>query len=230
MPDAPNLTQKILGFFLKESAAVPGATSPPLTAAPRPASSISPTAPAGAQPAPASDPAAPDAKFAEHFAQLLAKNNPPGPDYFEFQEALRGLAALGLPEAQRYQAAWATFKAMGGPSDRATLINTAQQYLHALRADRAAFQQSAATAATERVGALQAEQQRLRAENETLTRQLAELQARLNANTERLRTLDGETATQAARLDERRRAYDATFAHFTTQIEGDIARIGQHLG
>jgi hypothetical protein len=39
----------------------------------------------------------------------------------------------------------------------------------------------------------------------------------------------GYAAEQATRLDERRRAYDTTYAHFTQQIEGDIARIGQHL-
>jgi FtsZ-binding cell division protein ZapB len=233
MPDSTSLSQKILGFFVKEAApstatgANPPAPAPTMGNPPPPLPG--PTSPKPAASAAAATSPALDTKFAEHFAQVLAKNNPPGPDYFEFREALRGLSDLGLPEAQRYQAAWASFKAMGGPPDRAALLTTAQQYLNALRADRAAFQQSAASAATERVGALQAEQQRLRAENEALTRQLAELQARLTANSERLRTLDGETAAQAARLDERRSAYDTTYAHFTGQIEADIARIGQHL-
>ena len=232
MAEPSTLSQKILGFFVKEAPAPaggPGAAAAPARPVGPPGPPSGPPVPLGASAAAGSQGAV-DVKIAEHFAQVLAQSNPPGPDYFEFREALRGLSDLGLPEAQRYQAAWAAFKAMGGPTDRSALVNTANQYLHALRADRAAFQQTAAAASTERVGALQAEQQRLRAENEALTRQLAELQARLTANSERLRTLDGETAEQASRLDERRRAYDTTFAHFTQQIEADIARIGQHLG
>lgn len=246
MPELSSLSQKIFGFFVKEPlpaggapigvSAAPGTPLPghpvagPPAAGTRAGSGPAASGPAAGVPGRPGEPGALDARFAEHFAQLLAKNNPPGPDYFEFQEALRGLADLGLPEAQRYQAAWATFKAMGGPSDRAALVHTAQQCMNVLRADRAAFQQSAATAATERVGALQAEQQRLRADNEALTRQLSELQARLTANADRLRVLDGETTEQATRLDERRRAYDVTFAHFTQQLETDIARISQYLG
>lgn len=220
MPDSDNLGHKILSFFIKEES---------LSGKPAPASS----APAGSSAAPPSAAPAPtgtvDAKFAEHFAGVLAKNNLPGPDYFEFRETLRSLASLGLSEDQQYQAAWASFKALGGAPDVARLTSTANQYLAILGKDREAFGQSVEAAIAERVGGLQREQQQLQADSEALTRQLAEIQQKLAANATRLAAIGGEVAEQSGRLNQNRQNYEATYGHFTSQIRADLAKITQYL-
>jgi len=220
MPDSDNLGHKILSFFIKEES---------LSGKPAPASG----APVGSGPAPAGAAPAPtgtvDAKFAEHFAGVLAKNNLPGPDYFEFRETLRSLVGLGLSEDQQYQAAWASFKALGGAPDVARLTSTANQYLTVLGKDREAFGQSVEAAIAERVGGLQREQQQLQADSEALTRQLAEMQQKLAANAARLAAIGGEVAEQSGRLNQNRQNYEATYGHFTSQIRADLAKIGQYL-
>jgi len=220
MPDSDNLGHKILSFFIKEES---------LSGKPAPASG----APVGSGPAPAGAAPAPtgtvDAKFAEHFAGVLAKNNLPGPDYFEFRETLRSLASLGLSEDQQYQAAWASFKALGGAPDVARLTSTANQYLTVLGQDREAFGKSVEAAIAERVGGLQREQQQLQADSEALTRQLAEMQQKLAANAARLAAIGGEVAEQSGRLNQNRQNYEATYGHFTSQIRADLAKIGQYL-
>ena len=220
MPDSDNLGHKILSFFIKEES---------LSGKPAPASS----APVGSSAAPPSAAPAPtgtvDAKFAEHFAGVLAKNNLPGPDYFEFRETLRSLASLGLSEDQQYQAAWASFKALGGAPDVARLTSTANQYLAILGKDREAFGQSVEAAIAERVGGLQREQQQLQADSEALSRQLAEIQQKLAANATRLAAIGGEVAEQSGRLNQNRQNYEATYGHFTSQIRADLAKIDQYL-
>jgi hypothetical protein len=220
MSDSDNLGHKILSFFIKEES---------LSRKPNPAS----PAAAGSAPAPAANPAAPagavDAKFAEHFASVLAKNNLPGPDYFEFREALRSLGSLGLSEDQQYQAAWASYKALGGAPDVTLLAGTANQYLAILGKDREAFGQSVDAAIAERVGGLQREQQQLQADTETLTRQLAEIQQKLTANAARLAAIGGEVAEQSGRLTQNRQNYEATYGHFTGQIREDLAKITRYL-
>ena len=220
MPDSDNLGHKILSFFIKEES---------LSGKPAPASG----APVGSGPAPAGAAPAPtgtvDAKFAEHFAGVLAKNNLPGPDYFEFRETLRSLGALGLGEDQQYQAAWASFKALGGAPDVAQLTNTANQYLAILGKDREAFGQSVEAAVNERVGGLQREQQQLQADSEALTRQLAELQQKLAANQTRLAAIGGEIAEQSGKLNQNRQNYEATYGHFTGQIRDDLTKITRYL-
>lgn len=231
MPDSENLGHKILSFFIKdEGPAAPPAPAPgPPPAAPGP---LAAGQPANTPfPAAASRPAAGtiDAKFAEHFAQVLAKNNQPGPDYFEFRGALQGLAGLGLGEEKQFQAAWASFKAMGGMPEVAALSRTGAQYLAALSADRDGFARSVEAALSERVGGLQAEQQRLQAENQSLAAQIADLQQRLAANTSRLTAISSEAAEQSARLGQSRQNYEATYAHFTQQIKDDLSKISQYL-
>lgn len=224
-----SIGRKILSFFVKEEEpGVATGTSPaPASTSPRPASPASASTPA--LPVSPASTGSVDAKFAEHFSNVLAKNNPPGPDYFEFRETLRSLMNLGLPEDKQYQAAWASFKALGGGSDIATLTNTANQYIAALNKDREAFGKSVEAALTERVGGLQNEQKRLQTENEALAKQLVEIQKQIDANTNRLSAITGEISEQSGKITQNQQNYDTTFAHFTDQIKGDIAKMGQYL-
>jgi len=99
MPESDqSIGRKILGFFIKgDETGVPaagtGSTGTTATGTP-PAGSPGPVVPRPpttvSAPAPVSPvPGTIDPKFAQHFADVLAQNNPAGPDYFEFRETLR---------------------------------------------------------------------------------------------------------------------------------------------
>lgn len=218
MPDAEkSFGRKLLSFFVEEA---PASSAPP---------------PDPGAPAPAPTPSVPtatgqvDVKFVDHFGSVLAKTNPQGPDYFEFRETLRSLSSLGLSEEKQFQAAWASFKALGGPTDAAVLTQTAQQYLAALAADREAFLKTVDASLADKVGGLQQEQKTLQAENEKLAAQLAELQNRMKANADRLSNIGGEVEAQTAKLAQNKAAYEATYAQFTDQIKGDVSKMGSYL-
>ena len=85
-----SIGRKILSFFVKEEEPGVATGTKPTTGPtpPRPAAEPSGPTPAPSIPVPSSG--AIDAKFAEHFATVLAQNNPPGPDYFEFRETVSG--------------------------------------------------------------------------------------------------------------------------------------------
>lgn len=234
-----SLGRKILSFFVKDEEPGTATGTPPATtsapAAPRPSagvptpnvSSPGPVTPVGES---AERPVgAVDSKFAEHLANVLAQNNPPGPDYFEFRETLRSLGNLGLSEEKQFQAAWASFKALGGSADAMVLTNTANGYIAALNKDRDGFTKSVETALAERVGGLQNEQKRLQTDNESLAKQLVEIQKQIDANTNRLTAITGEISEQSAKITQNRQNYESTFAHFTGQIKDDIAKMAQYL-
>lgn len=235
MPESDqSLGKKILGFFVKpdeDPALTTAVGSPPAQrGTPRPpdTTDVQPvrSSPSGTIPATTGSL---DDKFAQHFADVLAQNNPPGPDYFEFRETLRSLQNLGLTEEKQYQAAWASFKALSGTTDVGLLTGTANQYVSALNKDRDGFGKSVEAALTERVGGLQTEQQKLQRENEALAKQLLEIQKQIDANTNRLDSIGGEITEQSAKIEQNRQNYDATFAHFTNQIKADLDRIKQYL-
>lgn len=232
-----SIGRKILSFFVKEedvsgtvSTGTPpvGASAP---AAPRPSANalVAGSTNAASAPQPAVVAGTVDQKFAEHFANVLAQNNPPGPDYFEFRETLRSLSTLGLPEDKQYQAAWASFKALGGVTDAGMLSNTANGYIAALNKDREGFGKSVDAALAERVGGLQNEQKRLETENDTLAKQLVEIQKQIDANANRLTAINGEITEQSGKITQNRQNYETTFAHFTNQIKDDISKMTQYL-
>lgn len=224
--------EKILGFFVKEEAqgstpagSVPTGNAPPSTPG-SPQGYAPPPQTPGPPPQP---PGTVDAKFAGHFTEVLTKANVQGPDYFEFRETLRHLADLGLPEDKRYQAAWASFRAMASGVSVQLLTSTANQYLTALSADRDLFLKSVETALNERVGGLQNEQKQLLADNEATTKQIAELQKRINANNERLANIGGEITEQSTKLTQNRSNFEATYASFTEQIKNDVSKVQTYL-
>ncbi|MCY7352534.1 MAG: hypothetical protein LH606_18065 [Cytophagaceae bacterium] len=219
--------RKILNFFVKESeGSASSHASPPTTA------NAAKTTAAGPVTTPTLKPTAGgslDTRFVDHFASVLDKTNLKGPDYFEFRETLRSLNNLGLTEEKQFQAAWASFKAMGGIAEVAVLTNTANQYLTALNADREAFLKSVDGAVAEKVGSLQNEQKNLQAENESLAKQMQELQNRMSANLERLTKTGGEIEEQSGKIKQNRDNYEVTFATFTEKIKNDLAKIAQFL-
>jgi hypothetical protein len=222
MPDQEkSFGRKLLSFFVQEAPPHPAPAPPAPTGAPE-------TAPVRSAPAPVPAGSV-DARFVDHFAGLLTKANLQGPDYYEFREILRNLTNLGLPEDKQFQAAWASFKAMGGAADAAVLTTTANQYLATLNADREAFAQSAEKALSDKVGGLQAEQKRLQAENEAIARQIAELQQKREDNDRRLASLTGELEEQTGKIRQNRANYEATFATFAGQIKSDVANIAAYL-
>ncbi len=222
MPDSEkSFSQKILGFFVQDTPSEP-ATATPAVSRPGPS-------PASPPPATVAATGSVDTKFADHFAEVLGKTNLKGPDYFEFRETLRSLSSLGLDEEKRFQAAWASFKALGGVSEVAVLTNTASQYLSALSADREAFLKSVDAALAEKVGGLQQEQKTLQAENDSLSKQITELENRIRANGDRLSKIGGEIEQQSGKLAQNKASYEATHAHFTDQIKGDVSKIGSYL-
>lgn len=227
-----SIGRKILSFFVKEEEPdIARGTAPaPTAATPRPVPTTpeqpdTPTQPVASSAASGTI----DPKFAEHFANVLAQNNPPGPDYFEFRETLRSLGNLGLSEDKQFQAAWASFKALGGSGEVTALTNTANNYIAALTKDRDGFSKSVQTALAERVGSLQTEQKRLQSDNETLAKQLVEIQKQLDANKSRLAAIDDEVHEQTARITQNQQNYESTFAHFTNQIKADMAKMTQYL-
>ncbi|GAA4402463.1 hypothetical protein GCM10023187_17570 [Nibrella viscosa] len=228
-----SIGRKILGFFVKEepenSPAPAQPNAPGVTAGPATPGMPGPGTARPGNAAPMGGLSSSEQKFIEHFAAVLEKTNLQGPDYFEFRETLRNLSNLGLGEEKQYQAAWASFRAMGGVSDVSVLTNTANQYLSALNADRESFAKSVDDALRERVGGLQNEQKQLQTENETLAKQILELQNKINANNERLSKIGAEIDEQSQKINQNRQTYEVTYNTFVEQIKADVARIASYL-
>ena len=170
-----------------------------------------------------------DKKFVDHFVSLLENSNLKGPDYFEYMQALKSLSGLGLSEDKQYQAAWASFKAMGGITDVNVLSNTANQYVGFLDNDRQGFLKDVEAAIVQKVGGLKNDLKSTQDENEAIAKQIIDLQNRINANNEKITKTTGDITEQSAKITTNKNNYEITYNSFVEQIKGDIARIKQYL-
>lgn len=223
----PGIGKKILSFFIKDAdETAPAAQAPkPATASPAPETS---------KPAPvtvtnAAGTGQIDKKFTEHFVNLLEKANLPGPDYFEYKQALQSMEGLGLGEEKQFQAAWASFKAMGGVKDTTVLRTSADQYLTILVKDRESFLKDVEKAIKERVGALQDEHQKLEQTNAAYAQQIIDLQKKIDDNKNRLGQIAGEVSEQTAKINTNKDSFEVTYVSFVDQIQSDLAKINQYL-
>lgn len=223
-----SLGKRLLGFFIKEEESSPRVST---TETQRAHPTVSGTASASVSNSAGT--ADVDRKFVEHFVALLEKANQPGPDYFEFKQALKSMDGLGLDEAKKFQASWASFKAMAGPPGGAAEISvltaSANQYISILDRDRTGFLKDVEKALNERVGSLTQELSRLQEENKVHAQQIMELQKKINANNERLGQINGEIQEQSVRINDSRDSYDITYHSFVEQINSDVAKINQYL-
>lgn len=220
----PGIGKKILSFFIKDAdevAAKPSVAGP----APEP----SKPAPAPATVTNAAGTGQIDKKFVEHFVNLLEKANLPGPDYFEYKQALQSMEGLGLGEEKQFQAAWASFKAMGGAKDTAILKTSAEQYLGILVKDRESFLKDVEKAIKDRVGALQDEHKKLEDANAAYAQQIIELQKKIDENKNRLGQISGEVSDQTAKINTNKDSFEVTYLSFVDQINADLSKINQYL-
>jgi DNA-binding transcriptional MerR regulator len=201
----PGIGKKILSFFIKENegpARQGSNTSAPLESQ-KPAAS---------------------AKVSN-----VAKANLPGPDYFEYKQALQNMEGLGLGEEKLFQAAWASFKAMGGVKDPTILKTSADQYLAILDKDRSSFLKDVEKAINDRVGSLQNEQKKLEESNAAFSQQIADLQKKIDENKNRLGQISGEVTEQSAKINANKDSFEITYRSFVEQISSDLTKINKHL-
>lgn len=170
-----------------------------------------------------------DKKFVDHFVQLLENSNLKGPDYFEFMQALKGISGLGLSEEKQFQAAWASFKAMGGITDINVLTATANQYIALLDADKQGFLKDVDNAVTQKVGGLQNDLKNTQTENEAMAKQIIELQQKINENNDKITKISSDIAEQSGKITSNKNNYEITYDSFVEQIKGDIAKITAYL-
>ncbi|TDB64604.1 hypothetical protein [Arundinibacter roseus] len=216
--------KKILGFFIKEEE---NAVKQPVTQASIPASP--PTPPTPAVVSNSSGTATVERKFVDHFVALMEKANLPGPDYFEYKQALKSMEGLGLTEEKQFQASWGSFKAMGGVVDPTVLTTSANQYVNILTNDRTNFLKDVEKAIQDRVGSLSQEHKKLEDDNKAFAEQILALQKKIETNSTRLNQIKEEIDVQSAKITENRDSYEVTYKSFVEQIQSDLNKIKTYL-
>lgn len=179
-----------------------------------------------ATPQPATSGAVSD-KFLDVLMNALEKNNQAGFDYLEFRQALKNLAKMPMDEATRFHSAYAMSQTMGVTP--AKLTESAQFYLDVLTKEQAHFNEAHAQQRARLIGNREEEIKNLEAAIQQKSEQIAQLTRQIEEHRQKSEQIRQEIADNTLKIESTKSDFDATLAAVAGQIEGDMAKIKEHL-
>lgn len=195
--------------------------------APKPASTIKPTGPSGIAPIgstsvgviPAADPTF-QSEFGQYLDKILQDANLPGPDYYEFANALNTLKASPLTEEQKYVTIFAGFAAQGVTPQ--ALVDAAQKYIAILGQKKSTeFDTSVQSAEL----AIKTKEESIRVwgeENIKLSNQIAD-------NAKKISDATTEVNQMKTKVEVKKTTFNMAYQNFIKKIMDDIENIKKYL-
>lgn len=198
------------------------------------------TTPAAQKNTPEQTPAAPavqarpvssDGRITDKFVQILLdaleKSNQQGFDYFEFRQALKNLEKMPMDEATRYRSAYAMAQAMNATPDK--LVESAQYYLNVLAGEQSKFNEAHAQQRAKLIGNREEDVRNLEAMIQNKAEQIKQLTLQIEEHRKSSEQIRAEIGDSTVKIENTKADFEATFANVAGQIQGDVAKIQQHL-
>ncbi len=172
-----------------------------------------------------------DGKVNEKFMEVLFKAmeavNTPAFDYFEYRQAVNNLASMPMDEATRYKSAYAMAQTMGASSD--ALINSANGYLSALKAEDSKFQQAANNQAQSQIGNKQAQIDNFDAVIKQKNEQIKRLLNEIEQHKKEMEQLKLDISQSTSKVAQTKSDFDVTYRFLTGQIQKDVENMKNYL-
>lgn len=158
-------------------------------------------------------------KFRNHFDQLFAAANLPGPDYYEFSKMVEAMRSIPEEKA-RFVAAFAGLQVQGLRKEQ--LLATAAQYLTMLDDDARNFTATIDTALDEKVKARKKEIAEKQQRKEALKREISDLG-------NEIKVLSNEITASEEKIRNSSAGYEQELTLRKNSIQQNIEKIKQHI-
>lgn len=159
-------------------------------------------------------------KYDADFDAVMKECNVPGPDYYEFMQAINNPALAALPEQQRYIATFAPISAMGATKDK--LVETANFYLGKLEEQKSSFETRLSRTRENRVDSKLKEVEQLKDENDRMTQRMQE-------NIKKIGELTAESNEATVQLNAAQTTFEMALKKKTDMIQSHITNIQNYL-
>jgi alpha-L-fucosidase len=167
-----------------------------------------------------------DNKFNESLQALMAENNIPGVDYFEFREAIKQMSAVaGLSEAASFQTAFTTLK-VGDPSfTKEKLMSSIDHYDKVFSQEESEFNSELQTQTDSEVNSRRSRAESLNAENQDLVQQIQNLNEQIQRNQDEAIKLNSEASMAEANISQTSKNFIKTLTHVRAKLDTDKQKI-----
>lgn len=161
-----------------------------------------------------------DIDFTNFLKEVIKKANLPGPDYFEFMEAVSGLSGMPLSEVQKMQTAFTILAKQGLTVD--ILVNSANAYIAKLNEVRENIFEKGVKTAENIITLKEKTVSDLKLENDKLAKQMQD-------NTVKIADTTNEANSLKNKLVARKSSFQNTFNNTVQGMQNDIINIKTNL-
>lgn len=167
-----------------------------------------------------------DQKFDDLFQELIAQNNIPGIDYFEFRQAIKQMSGVaGLNEAASFQTAFTTLK-VGDPTlSKEKLMNSVDYYSKVLSKEEGEFNAELKSQTNSEVISKREKVESLNVENQDLLKQITNINEQIRRNQEEAIRLNNEASHAEANISQTSKNFIKTLTHVQATLETDKTKI-----
>lgn len=166
-----------------------------------------------------------DQKFFEFFQSVIAENNIPGIDYFEYREATTKMK--GLADPAKYQMAFDNFKIADPNLTKETLLSSIDHYDKLLSNEETDFDTEMAGETQSGVIDRRDQAAQLQAENTDIYQQIQNLNEKITKNQEAAIKLNNEAAIAEVNIGQTAKNFTKTLTHVRTGLGVDKTKIGE---
>jgi hypothetical protein len=167
-----------------------------------------------------------DQKFNDAFQALIAENNIPGIDYFEFKQALSQLSGVaGLNEAASFQTAFITLKVGDPKLSKEILISSIEHYDGILSTEEGEFNSAMQSENEKEVASRRNRASALNDENQDIIAQIQKLNEKIAENQSESIKLNNEAAIAEVNISQTAKNFSKTLSHVRGNLESDKQKI-----
>lgn len=167
------------------------------------------------------------AQIVTYFKKVFTENNIPGPDYWEFFNALEDQKSEPIPEQTKFKMIFTSFKTMGLTPER--LIETANQYKALFATKVAGFDQSNQSKFDQQVTGLQTQIDDLDAKNLAIDKQMQDLIDQKNKNIDQSKELKTTLQKNKKDLSDKKTIFHEVYEEAVNEIDKNIGLIQKYL-
>lgn len=165
-------------------------------------------------------------KFKEHFIKLFNESNLPGPDYYEFSQAIHN-SNNQMPEQMAYPTIFSTLKTMG--LNKTNLVTSVDEYLKILEKDQISFNGQIQQKRVELIEKKSKEIESLNLEITSTNQQISALQDKIRELQGKIVTLGNEKVINEQKINTSESNYLFALQTMQTQLRNDLEKINQYI-
>lgn len=166
-------------------------------------------------------------EFTEFLNEVYKKGNFPGPDYQEFTDAIKNMAAQQVPENMKFSMAYSVFQTQG--LTKARLLETGKKYLDLIQSQISEFSDEINVIMNKEVGEKKKKCEQIQKDNAQIEKEIQILNERKNKNNEVIFSITNEINEQTLLLQNKKAAFEAAANDFINEVNGNLEKINSYI-